>query len=326
MGSGPYVLKEWRSGAYVILEARDSHWRGRAKTDRLIFRVQKDQNQTMSALRKGESHLAIVLSPTVIGDRGQLGEAQILDVPLLSLGYIYLNVAKDVMKPVALRRALNFAIDRESICETLLEGLSTPAYTILPPGMLGSREQSAAGFRYDPDSARQLIKEAGLEGTKVTLHCFNEARPYNPVGTRLAQRLQEDFHKVGLDVELIQMDFGGWIETIDTRTVHEMALGGWMADTGDPDNFIHLLFGLENNRSNYDNPEAVALMVEAQGEQDPGRRAELYQKAEDLILADPPCVTINHARAVKGASRRLRGFSPHPIRSDYLWDAWLEQE
>ena len=328
LGSGPFVLEEWKPGAYVSIKARESHWRGKPKTDRIIFRVQRDQNQTMSALRTGDSHLAVVLTPSVIGDRANLGEAVILDFPILSLCHVYLNVEKPSMKSPALRRALNFAVNREAICETLLEGMGTPAYTALPPGMLGHRptDEIPNRFRHDPEEARHILAEAGLKGVKLTMHCFNEARPYNPVGVRLAQRLQEDFRQVGIEVELIQMDFGGWIETVDQRTVHEMALAGWSADTGDPDNFIQLLFLDETNRSNYKNPAALALMKEAQGESDPARRASLYQQAEDLMFLDPPAITISHARGIKGASKRLRGYKPHPIRSDYLGDAWLADE
>jgi peptide/nickel transport system substrate-binding protein len=328
MGSGPYELEEWKPGAYVAVKARESHWRGTPKTQRLVFRVQRDQNQTMSALRTGDSHLAVVLTPSVIGDRARLGEAVILDFPILSMCHVYLNVAKPSMESPALRRALNFAVDRQAICETLLEGMGTPAYTSLPPGMLGHRtlDEIPSPFRHDPEEARRILAEAGLSNVKLTMHCFNEARPYNPVGVRLAQRLQEDFRQVGIELELIQMDFGGWIETVDQRTVHEMALAGWSADTGDPDNFIQLLFLDETNRSNYKNPEALALMVEAQGEGDPERRAALYQQAEDLMFLDPPAITISHARGIKGASKRLRGYTPHPIRNDYLGDAWLAEE
>lgn len=329
LGSGPYVLEEWRRGAYAALRARDTHWRGTPKTERLIFRVQRDQNQTMSALRSGDSHLAVVLSPSVVGDRARLGQARVVEFPLLSMGHIYINTQKPSLQSPALRRALNFAVNRQAICDTLLEGLGTPAHSHLPPGMLGHRtddELPDFAFRYDPDYARQLLAEAGLSNVRLTMHCFNEPRPYNPVGVRVAQRLQEDFRQIGVEVELIQMDFGGWIETIDQRTVHELALAGWSSDNGDPDNFIQLLFLDETNRSNYRNPEARALMIEAQGESDPERRALLYQQAEDLLFMDPPAVIVNHARGIKGMSKRLRGFDPHPIRNDFLWNAYLVAE
>jgi dipeptide transport system substrate-binding protein len=317
------VLDEWKAGAYVRLKARPDHWRGKPRTDTLFFTVQKDTNQRMSALRKGEVHLAPVLSPTVVGDRSKLQGCTVVDVPIPSLGYVMFNLKKEVTEPRALRLALNYAIDRQSICDGLLEGTSIPATGIIPPGMLGHRETKPGGFTYDPDKARKMIADAGLTGTKIRMHCFNEARPYNTVGTRLVQRLQEDFRKVGVEVELVQMDFGGFLETIDTRTVHEMAFSGWMSDTGDPDNFIYYLFGSPSNRSNYENPEANKLMLAAQSEQDPAKRAELYQQAEDLILQDPPAVFVNHAQRVEGMSTRLRGYKPHPIMNTALWNAYL---
>jgi len=324
MGSGPYVLEEWKVGAYVKLKARENHWRGKPRNKTLFFRVQKDMNQAMAGLVRGDTHLVPVLSPAVIGDRSKLEKCEILEMAMPSLCYAIFNHDKDVCKPRELRLALNLAIDRKSICEGLLEGTSVPAPTVIPPLMIGHSDKSPHAFTYDPERARKLIADAGLKGTKIKMHCFNEPRPYNTVGTRLAQRLQEDFRKVGVEVELVQMDFGGFLETIDQRTVHEMALTGWMADTGDPDNFIYYMFGSPTNRSNYKNPEATRIMEEAQGEGDPAKREALYQAAQDIVLQDPPAVVISHAKHIKGVSKRLRGFKPHPIAIDYLTGAYLE--
>src|SRR5690606_1222206 len=60
MGSGPYVLEEWKPGTYVKLKARESHWRGTPKTETLFFSTQKDANQRMSGLRQGSTHLVPV--------------------------------------------------------------------------------------------------------------------------------------------------------------------------------------------------------------------------------------------------------------------------
>ncbi len=324
MGSGPYVLDEWKTGNYVRLRARDSHWRGRAKNDVLIFRTQKDMNQRMAALKRGDIHIAPVLSPSVVSDITENSEYTVDKVPVPALQYIVFNMDKEVVQPRNLRLALNYAVNREVLCDGLLEGSAMPAHGIIPPGMLGYREKREFGFSYAPEYASKLIAEAGLEGTRITMHCFGEARPYNIAGTRTAQRLQEDFRRVGIEVELVQMDFGGFLETVNQRTVHEMALIGWMSDNGDPDNFINELFGIPGNRANYENPEANALMKQAQSETDDQKRAELYQKAEDLILQDPPCVVINHAYRLKGYSKKLHGYNVQNIMMDQLWDVSIE--
>ncbi|MEQ8820156.1 MAG: ABC transporter substrate-binding protein [Sumerlaeia bacterium] len=326
MGSGPYVLEEWKKDAYVRLRARDSHWRSTPKSRTIFFRVQKDANQRMASLKRGEVHLVPVLSPETIGDRAALKDIEIIEQPFPSLGYVICNVEKGPLQSKELRQALNYAIDRESIVNGVLEGTSIPSYGPLPPGMIGYRplEEKAVQYTYDLEKARALVKASGHEGATIKLLCFDADRPYNTAGVRLAERLQEDYRQIGLDIDIEQMDFGGFLETVRQRTVHELALSGWMADTGDPDNFIYYLFGSDTNRANYKNLDARRLMEEAQGEQDPERRAALYAQAEDIVLEDAPAVFINHAKRLKGKTTNLKGYKSHPIEVDRMWDVWVE--
>lgn len=327
MGSGPYVLEEWKRGAYLKLKARPDHWRGRPKTDTLFWRVQGDMNQALSALRKGETHVVLVLSPSVVGDQEEQGEARIVRSPMLAIGHVYLNIKKPPLQSKALRLALNYAVDRDALCNGLLQGSAFPASGIIPPGMLGYREEKPYGFSYNPEKAKALLKEAGLGGgVKLKMHCFAAPRPYNTAGLKTAQRLQEDWRKVGIDVELVQMEFGAMLEVLAQRTEHQMALSGWMADTGDPDNFIWELYGVPTNRANYENVAANELMKGAAAELDTTKRAEMYQQAEDLILQDPPAVFLNHAHRIRGVSKRLRGFDSSALLVDNFSEAYLVEK
>lgn len=327
MGSGAYELEEWKRGAYLKLKARPNHWRGRPKTDTLFWRVQADMNQALSALRKGETHVVLVLSPSVVGEQDDQGEGRIVRAPMLAIGHVYLNVKKAPLESKELRLALNYAVDREALCNGLLRGSAFPASGVIPPGMLGHREDKPFGFTYDPEKARALLKQAGFEnGVKLSMHCFAAPRPYNTAGLKTAQRLQEDWRKVGIDVELEQMEFGAMLEVVSQRTEHQMALLGWMADTGDPDNFIWELYGVPTNRSNYENVAANELMKQAAAELDPAKRAELYHQAEDLILQDPPAVFLNHAHRIRGVSKRLRGFDSSSLLVDSFGEAYLVEK
>lgn len=326
MGSGPYVLDEWNSGNYIRLKARPNHWRGKPRTDTIIMRVQKDMNQRMASLRKGEVHLVTVLSPGVVGDASKLEKCTIATPSHLALCYAAFNMKVDKLKSKELRIAMNLAVDRKTLCEGVMEGAAFPATGVIPPGMLGYREEKPFGFSYQPDKAKKMIDDAGLAGTKIKMLCFVETRPYNVAGTKTAQRLQEDWRKIGIDVELVQMDFGGFLETMNMRNKHEMAMTGWMSDNGDPDNFVYELFGSPMNKANYANEAANDLMAKAKGEQDVRKRADLYAQAEDLILQDPPAVMINHANRIVGYSNRLRGYNPENMMMEQLWNVYLVKE
>ncbi len=327
MGSGPFVLQEWKRGAYIKLKARPDHWRGSPATETVFFQIQPDPNQALSSLRTGDCHLITTVKPQAVGDPRKLGKGRIIDIPIYSLGYCVINVKKPNLSDVRVRQAMNYAIDRQNICDVLLEGTSIPACGILPPGMLGYREDRPFSYSYDLAKAQSLMKEAGYSAEKplrTTLHCFDQVRPYNTVGKRLAERLAADLKKIWIEAEIRQMDFAGFIEFVDQRTEHELGTIGWSSDTGDPDNFIYYLFAHPTNRSNYDAGRARELMEQAQSEMDEAKRAALYSEGEEIVLKDAPAIFINHPKWVKGVSNRLRGYKPHPIAGDRLFDAYVE--
>jgi peptide/nickel transport system substrate-binding protein len=327
LGSGPFVLQEWKRGAYIKLKARHDYWGGSPATETVFFQVQPDPNQALSGLRTGDTHLINTVKPQAVGDPRRLGKGELIELPVFSLGYVVINMAKPNLKDVRVRQAMNYAIDRQNICDVLLEGTSIPAYGISPPGMLGHVDKPEFQYSYDVEKALALMTEAGYSAEKplkVVFHCFDEVRPYNTVGKRLAERLAADLKKINIDVELRQMDFRGFIEFVDQRTEHELGTIGWTSDTGDPDNFIYYLFGHPTNRSNYEAGPAREMMEAAQSEMDVEKRAALYAQAETIVLKDAPAIFINHPKWVKGVSKRLKGYAPHPIAGDRLFNAYLE--
>lgn len=327
VGTGPYVLDEWKRGAYLKLKARPDHWRGHAANETLFFQVQPDPSQALSALRTGDAHLVTTVKPSAIGDKRRYRDASFLEIPVFSLGYVVINTKKPHLADVRVRQAMNYAVDRENITSVLMEGTSIPAKGIIPPGMLGHSETPTFSYTFDLEKARALMTEAGYSADKrlkVTFHCFDEVRPYNTVGRRLAERISSMLNDAYFDVQLVQMDFRGFIEFVDQRTEHELGTIGWSSDTGDPDNFINYLFGIATNRSNYDAGEARVMMENAISEADPEARAALYRQAEELVLKGAPCIPLNHPKWVKGVSKRLKGYKPHQVAGDRMFDAYIE--
>ncbi|MDX2175906.1 MAG: ABC transporter substrate-binding protein [Candidatus Sumerlaeia bacterium] len=327
LGTGPYTLAEWKRGAYLKLSARKDYWGGHPANETLFFQVQPDPSQALSALRTGDAHLVTTVKPQAIGDKRRYRDAEFIEVPVFSLGYVLINTKKPHLADVRVRQAMNYAVDRENIASVLMEGTSIAAKGITPPGMLGYSETPEFMYTHDVEKARALMREAGYseeKKLKVKFHCFEEVRPYNTVGRRKAERIASMLGEAYFDVELVQIDFRGFIEFIDQRTEHELGTIGWSSDTGDPDNFLYYLFGNPTNRSNFDHPEARELMEKAVSEMDTEKRAEMYRRAERLVLEGAPCIAVNHPKWVKGASTRLKGYKPHPVAGDRMFDAYLE--
>jgi peptide/nickel transport system substrate-binding protein len=179
-------------------------------------------------------------------------------------------------------------------------------------------------------TARKLLGEAIAEErfdpTRVyTLYAPTTPRPYLPSPERVARFLQAALDQVGIRTELRLQSFQAHRESVEAGE-HDLALFGWIGDTGDPDNFLYVLFhsdnarrGAANNIAFYRDREVDRLLVEAQGAVDEAARTELYRAIQERIAEDAPWVPIAHSEYVVATRAELQDvvLSPlgHPVYS-----------
>lgn len=102
-----------------------------------------------------------------------------------------------------MRRALSYAVDKKAIVAAVFKDSGTPANLLLPPGMLGYNDKLPE-YAYDPQKARELLKQAGLEqGFETDIWSMPVQRPYNPNSKRIAEMIQSDWAKVGVKAKIV---------------------------------------------------------------------------------------------------------------------------
>ncbi len=161
-----------------------------------------------------------------------------------------------------------------------------------------------------------MLAEAGYpNGFKTTLWAMPVARPYMPDARKVAEALQADFRRVGVEAEIVSMDWAVYLERT-RKGDHDMALLGWTGDNGDPDNFLFTLLGGPsingNNRARYSNPKVDDLLLRAQKLTDQKERAELYKQAQVIIKEDAPWVPLVHSTQLAASRANVVGFKLHP--------------
>lgn len=311
VGTGAFRIRTYRRDESVSIERNESYWGEKTKLDEVRFRILRDANVRVNSVRKGDSDIISGIDPTSLPLLEKDKNVQVLSEASMNLGYLSLNNERPPLDNPTVRLALCYAIDRSYLANTLYSGTSVEAKGIIPPGMLGySPDQE--GFPYRVEKAKQLLSEAGFpNGFTLNLSSHDRARIYNPVGGKLAERIQQDLAKVGVTVKIDQTEFSTFLNNVKSGE-YQMAINGWVSDNGDPDNFIYELAGREDNEHNYVNPEATRLMREAAMEQDEARRAEMYQRAEDMLAANPPFVVLNHGKQILAVRERVQNFQLHP--------------
>jgi peptide/nickel transport system substrate-binding protein len=222
------------------------------------------------------------------------------------------------------RRALNYAVNKEGIIKSFYSGLAQPAINPIPPFMWGYNDK-IKDYEFNLDKAKKLLAEAGYpNGFEVDFYAPTEPRPYLPDGKKVAEYMQADFAKIGVKTKIVTYDWQTYLDRTG-RGEHSMALFGWNGDNGDPDNFLYVLLDKDNTRTPdagniafYKNDELHDILIKAQRSSDQAERTKLYQQAQEIIKKDAPWVPLVHATVPYAAKKEVTGFIPHPTSTLYL--------
>lgn len=166
VGSGPYKFVEWKQGDSVKLEAFDDYYAGAPATKYLQMKVIPEAAQRTIALETGEIDLAydiIANDKDKVADNADL---QLLEAPSLSCYYVTMNMKQKPFDDIRVREAINLAIDRQLLVDTIINGAGQVADAIIAPAVFGY--SSPGAYEYDPEKAKELLAEWPAMQTDLT--------------------------------------------------------------------------------------------------------------------------------------------------------------
>jgi oligopeptide transport system substrate-binding protein len=293
-GTGPFVLKEWQMGQWLILERNEDYYGGPPKLQQVYYLL---AGSPMPMYELGQIDVVSVYGSYIYRVRDESGPfyPQLSVTPELSLDYIGFNTAQPPFDDAYVRRAFSHAVDKESITRVILMDMGNEADGILPPGMPAYNE-SLQGLDYDVQKANDLIAMSKYEDVSnlppITLTVTGYGNYISPYLGAIIQGWQQD---LGVEVSVRQMEPEDFIYNLKQEKDEMFALA-WIADYPDPHNFLDILFrsGSENNAFEYSNPDLDALLDSAAVEQDNATRLAMYRQAEQIVLDDAPCIPLWH--------------------------------
>jgi peptide/nickel transport system substrate-binding protein len=323
VGTGPFLFVDWIKDDRIVLDRNPNYWGEAPKLDRLIFRSIPENSVRLMALTQGSidgmDNLVPDFLPTIESDE----KLQLLSQPGMNVGYLAMNMDKEPFQKVAVRRAINHAINKQSLVDNLYQGLAIPAVNPIPPTLWSYRDETP-GYAYDPEKAKALLADAGFpNGFKTTLWAMPVPRPYMPQPLKIAQAIQADLQIVGIQAEIVTFEWGTYLDRVQ-RGQHDMALLGWTGDNGDPDNFLYVLLDKNatqkpaNNIAFYRSEPLHEVLVAAQQVSDQEKRTILYHRAQEIVFEDAPWVPLVHAAQTAAFSTRVKGFKLHPTGSKWF--------
>ena len=217
-----------------------------------------------------------------------------------------------------MRQAANYAINKTSLVEDVLEGTAQVAAGPTPPAFGWAYNESLEPYPYDPDKARELLAEAGVENPAVTFYVTEGGSGMlDPVAMGTA--IQADLEAVGFDVTIETYEWNTFLGEVNPglEGKADMAEMAWM--TSDPDTLPFLTLRTEAfpdqggfNSGYYSNPEVDKLLSEARVSTDQDERAALYKEMQQIVHDDAPWVFVANWVQNAVASDRVGNFELQP--------------
>lgn len=354
IGTGPFKFVEWIKDDHITVEANEDYWRAKPKLDKIIFRVIEDPSARLLAIQAGEIHGMEYPDPASFDLIESDSNLQLLSEPGMNVGYLAMNTGygyydenengvrdsdedwvetPGYFEPLTnklVRKAINYAIDKNSIVDNLYKGTAIVAKNGMPPFLLGHNDD-IVDYSYDPDMAKDLLEEAGYpNGFNTTLWVMPVSRPYMFDPPKIAEAIQSYLADVNINVELYQIDWSTYLEQTENGD-HPMCLLGWTGDNGDPDNFMNVLYGSNSasigtagNIAFYNNSIVQEKFSAALQSYDATERTKLYEEAQVLIHEDAPFVYLAHATQNMVFLSNIKGYVLNPTERKFFYPVEIE--
>jgi oligopeptide transport system substrate-binding protein len=233
--------------------------------------------------------------------------------PFLATYFLRCNLRRPPLDDARVRRALQLAIDAESIVEHVTRSGQVPAHSLVPPEVPGYQEVRTVG--HDPAAARALLADAGYpDGSgfpPVTL-LISTSQWHR----QIAEVLQQQWRSaLGIEVRIQNQEWKVFTATVREGD-YDLARGSWIADFADAGNFLEIWHSESpNNRTGFANTVIDSLIAASQFEVDPARRAAVLQEIERRVVVDEAVILPVYYFAITNLfdDTRWEGLEPDPL-------------
>ncbi|MER7762935.1 ABC transporter substrate-binding protein [Streptomyces sp. NPDC097619] len=315
VGTGPYVLTRWSKGEKLSFTANPHYWGGAPTVKKFTMAVIKDDDVRATRLRAGELDGAI-LPPNLARGFGKGQGRTVLAAKSFDYRNVTLPTHHRVTGDLAVRRALDLAVDRRAMVDGILEGAGKPAYGPVPtdsPWFTAGTER-----RHDLPAARGILDAAGWkpgpDGIRVRDGVRASFTLWYTTGDKLRQdhalAFASDARKAGIEV---RTEAGTW-EVIEPRMKTEAVLAGG-GSPADPDFDQYLLLNSAlggdgfNNMARYDNPAVDRALDAARRSGDHAVRKAAYDTVQRELVKNPGYVFLTHIDHLYVVSDRRPGLT-----------------
>lgn len=326
VGTGPFMLESYTSGEEaVFVKNPDFFHEDQPHIDRVIMRFGVEPSTALLRMERGELDMlwGDMIPPAdfsrLINDPQY--EEWLFQEPSMYTWWLGLNNQVEPLDNLAVRQALNLAIDREKLAK-LTGGKGNPLWGIYPSTAPGYQE-GYKPYEYDIEAAKAKLEEAGMpDGFELELVIVD-----GPLSNTVAQAIQQDLAQIGVTVNIRKVS--------DTVSYDLMAegetqsyLNSWYMIQPDPADLINNLYMCDagSNFDYYCNPQMDELALQALAEQDREQRMEMYQEIERMLMEDAVHVPLFNNISYYMHNPRIKNFYSRSEYGPFLERIWVPED
>lgn len=324
--NGPFTMTDWQHDSKIIMKKNENYWDAETvKLDSVVWEMVNDTNTEYQMYKTDELHTSAV--PSDLSE--QLFEKGVVNVKDQSGVYFYrFNTTMKPFDNQKIRKAFSMAINREEIVKFITKNKEKVArgfvsYGFADPAGSDFREVGGDLVNYDPEKAKQLLKEGMKEAgydqlPKITLS-YNTSESHKEI----AVAMQEMFSKVlGVEVELTNQEWSVF-SSAQKELKLQFSRSSFLNDFADPINSLEsFITGSSMNRTGWSNKKFDSLIQSAYNESDNAKRMKMLHEAEKILFEEAPITPIYFYNRVYLQKDYVKDIVRHPV--GYLELKWAD--
>ncbi len=324
--TGPFKFSSFTPKEKYVTVKNPDYWGKIPSVDEVVYHVVPEPATRSMMLKGGDVQIAQILSPDITEEYKSSGTFTVNTEPISRVRVLSYNCESGPFADAAVRKAMNYAINRQDLVNYVLEGVGDPATSLFPPSFYWGNKNIQA-YPYDPDKAKSMLAEAGWkdsnndgildkdgEKLSVTLVTYPERAELPP----MAEIIQDEVKKIGIDVQVKSVDIDT-SESLKNSGDFDMYLGGRsLMNAPDPDWVLMADYHSSGTFNNGYGPyhwkseKLDSLLGEARSLTDQEARKKIYDQAQEIINDEAPVSLLSYYVNQDVTSNNVKGYRMHP--------------
>jgi peptide/nickel transport system substrate-binding protein len=323
IGTGPFMWGSWSKGSALTLKKNPHYWQpGKPALDSVTWQVVPDDNSRSLMIQGGQAHINENPPFSALDQLRAAGGVKVDVFPSTRTDYVLMNQTKKPYDDVHVRRAISYAIDRESLVKTVLYNNGKAANSLFMPSV-GYYDANTPGLQYDMAKAKAELAQSTVPNGFTTTYLASSG---DSTDAAIAQIMQASLKQLGVTMNIQNADPSA-LHDLQNKLDYEISHSYWTMDIADPDELAQFALdpttGGHSFNTGYNNSQLIGLVRQAQQTFDTNARQQLYNQIQSQAASDAFMGFLYYQPFPYARRAVVEGFQVLPTGSYHIEDVYL---